>query len=107
MLKVIVLTALSTIIENLPAALVSPPLVLLLKVILTFCKGAWVVESATCPMIILVWAAPNLVHKTAITHMVKCLQIGIDLNIHIITLFITNGCPVYIYTTASRQNHHR
>jgi hypothetical protein len=70
MLKVIVLTTLSIVIENLPAASVSPPLRLFFRVMLTFCKGAWVAESITFPMIIFVCAELNLANETAISNMV-------------------------------------
>jgi hypothetical protein len=70
-------TILSTVIENLPAVSVSPPLGLLLKVILTFCNGTPVAESTTLPIIVFVCAELNWANKTAITNMVMHLFIWI------------------------------
>ena len=73
MLNVIVLTILSTVIENLPAASVSEPLGLFLRVMLTFCKGVWVDESDTLPVINFVCAELNRTNDKAINNMVMCL----------------------------------
>ena len=65
-----VVTFLPTVIENFPEASVSPPLGLLFSVILTFCKGVCVAESATFPVMVFDCAELNLTNKTAISNMV-------------------------------------